>query len=270
MPGLGFALSLARRHGGDVPSPPPPAPPPPPPAFSPADLFASGEAGAWYDPSDLSSMHQDSAGTTAAVLDQPVGRIADKTGNGFHATQATSARRPILRLGGDGRYYLAFDGVDDFLGHSLGLGSGDATFAAAAERTAAGAAQQALFVANDASQPLRPGLYARAAGNDWGCYVDGAWQSAGHDLSIRAVVSSIGRASGDTHDMQTNGGAATSLANSLGAGADRRAIGAGVAAGTTHLMTGRVYGIVAIDRALGASELDDLVQWLAGKAGVAL
>ncbi|MBS0371887.1 MAG: hypothetical protein JSS57_22110 [Proteobacteria bacterium] len=77
-------------------------------------LFASGEKGVWYDPSDLSSMFQDSAGTTPAVVDQAVGYIADKSGNGNHAKQSITASKPILRLSG-GLYYLQFDGVDDFL-----------------------------------------------------------------------------------------------------------------------------------------------------------
>lgn len=43
-------------------------------------LFAAGEQGAWYDPSDLSTMFQDSAGTTPVTADgQPVGLILDKS-----------------------------------------------------------------------------------------------------------------------------------------------------------------------------------------------
>ena len=43
-------------------------------------LFASGEQGAWYDPSDLSTMFQDSTGTTFVTADgQPVGLILDKS-----------------------------------------------------------------------------------------------------------------------------------------------------------------------------------------------
>lgn len=48
--------------------------------FSPLSLFASGEQGAWYDPSDLSTMFQDSAGTTpVTAVGQPVGLILDKS-----------------------------------------------------------------------------------------------------------------------------------------------------------------------------------------------
>ena len=79
-------------------------------------LFANGEQGAWYDPSDLSTMFQDSAGTTpVTAVGQSVGRILDKSGRGNHATQATAASRPVLQQDGNGKYYLAFDGVNDFL-----------------------------------------------------------------------------------------------------------------------------------------------------------
>jgi hypothetical protein len=65
--------------------------------FSPASLFAAGEQGAWYDPSDFTTMFQDSAGTTpVTAVEQPVGRILDKSGRGNHATQSTSASRPVL------------------------------------------------------------------------------------------------------------------------------------------------------------------------------
>lgn len=45
-----------------------------------AGLFASGEQGAWYDPSDLSTLYQDAAGTTpVTAVEQPVGLILDKS-----------------------------------------------------------------------------------------------------------------------------------------------------------------------------------------------
>lgn len=62
----------------------------------PQSLFANGEQGAWYDPSDLSSMFQDAAGTTPAQLEQPVGLLLDKSGRGNHASQTTLAARPVL------------------------------------------------------------------------------------------------------------------------------------------------------------------------------
>lgn len=66
-------------------------------AFTPAALFASGEQGVWYDPSDFSTLFQDSAGTTpVTAVEQPVGLMLDLSGRGNHATQATPGARPTL------------------------------------------------------------------------------------------------------------------------------------------------------------------------------
>ena len=81
-----------------------------------ASLFASGEQGVWYDPSDFSTMFQDAAGTTpVTAVGQPVGRILDKSGRGNHATQTTATSRPVLQQDASGRYYLSFDGTDDWM-----------------------------------------------------------------------------------------------------------------------------------------------------------
>lgn len=66
--------------------------------FSPARLFVAGQVGAWYDPSDLTTLFQDAAGTTPVIaVEQPVGLMLDKSGRGNHASQSTSAARPTLR-----------------------------------------------------------------------------------------------------------------------------------------------------------------------------
>jgi hypothetical protein len=46
---------------------------------SPRSLFVNGEQGAWFDASDMSTMYQDSAGTTpVTAVGQPVGLMLDK------------------------------------------------------------------------------------------------------------------------------------------------------------------------------------------------
>jgi hypothetical protein len=46
--------------------------------FNPASLFAAGEQGWWYDPSNMSTLFQDSAGTTpVTAMEQPVGLQLD-------------------------------------------------------------------------------------------------------------------------------------------------------------------------------------------------
>lgn len=59
--------------------------------------IVSENNGAWFDPSDLSTLYQDAAGTTpVTAVEQPVGKIIDKSGNGNHATQSVTASRPVL------------------------------------------------------------------------------------------------------------------------------------------------------------------------------
>ena len=53
--------------------------------------------GAWFDPSDMTTLYQDAAGTIpVTVVEQPVGKILDKSGKGNHATQSITASRPTL------------------------------------------------------------------------------------------------------------------------------------------------------------------------------
>ena len=48
--------------------------------FDPASWFAAGEQGAWYDPSDFTTLFQDSAGTIpVTAVEQPVGLMLDKS-----------------------------------------------------------------------------------------------------------------------------------------------------------------------------------------------
>jgi len=78
---------------------------------SPSALFAGGTEGVWYGPSDLSTLFQDSAGTTpVTTAGQPVGRMLDKSGRANHATQPTAAARPIYQTAPD---RVTIDGVDD-------------------------------------------------------------------------------------------------------------------------------------------------------------
>jgi hypothetical protein len=68
-----------------------------PAAFTPATLFGTSDQGVWYDPSDFSTLFQDSAGTTpVTALEQPVGLMLDKSGRGNHATQPTATSRPVV------------------------------------------------------------------------------------------------------------------------------------------------------------------------------
>ncbi|HEV2746546.1 MAG TPA: hypothetical protein VGW34_04515 [Allosphingosinicella sp.] len=100
MSALGIALDLALRRRGA--------------AFDPVQLFPGGTLGALYDPAP-GQVWQDAAGTLPAAVGDPVGLLADRSGNGNHAVQASAAARPVLRQDSNGRHYLECDGIDDFL-----------------------------------------------------------------------------------------------------------------------------------------------------------
>ena len=79
--------------------------------FSIESLYLNGEQGVWLEPSDISTMFQDVAGTVPVTKDgSPVSLIRDKSGNGNHAVQSVSAARPVYK---DNPARLSLDKVDD-------------------------------------------------------------------------------------------------------------------------------------------------------------
>jgi len=82
--------------------------------WTPRILFAAGEQGGWYDPSDISTLWQDNARTTpVTAIGQTVGAIDDKSGRGNHLLQATSSLRPAYQQDASGRFFLDPDGSGD-------------------------------------------------------------------------------------------------------------------------------------------------------------
>lgn len=67
-------------------------------AWSPASLFRAGEQGGWYDPSDLTTLFQDSFGTTPVTASgQPVGLALDKRLWGDKTLAQVLAGQPELK-----------------------------------------------------------------------------------------------------------------------------------------------------------------------------
>ena len=86
--------------------------------------FLDENADAIYDPTDVSTLYEDSAGTTPASVGSPVGRMEDISGGGHHATQSTTADKPTFREDVNGRLYLEYA-----LGDSLDTGIENADIA---------------------------------------------------------------------------------------------------------------------------------------------
>ena len=85
--GLGVSKVATKGVGGDVPAG----------AFNPASLFASNENGYFYNINDLSTVYEDTAGTTLqATAGGRVGKILDKSGNNKHAVAISDIARGYL------------------------------------------------------------------------------------------------------------------------------------------------------------------------------
>lgn len=87
--------------------------------FAPSDI--SGLI-SWHDASDISTLWQDSARSTAVASDgDPVGAWDDKSGGGNHVLQATTAKKPAYKTGiQNGLPVLRFDGDDALVLGGLG------------------------------------------------------------------------------------------------------------------------------------------------------
>jgi len=247
----------AMRSGGAVP-------------FSIADLFASSEQGAWYDPSDLSTLFQDSAGTTPVTASgQPVGKMLDKSGNGNHATQAIYAKRPIYTEG-SGLAWLAFDGVDDAMGGpGLGVTSSALTTLYSATQSGGGAVDLIFGVENTANnrfQNFTDSSGARRTGIKGGG--ESAYPTYG-DSSVNQIAGAVWNGSNVQNYIN---GAASGATSSFSGSIDLTdgTVYIGKSPSFSNRFTGIFRGGLLINRELSAEEVINFSAYLAAKSGVTL
>lgn len=238
-----------------------------PAAFTPADLFASGEAGAWYDPSDLSTLWQDTAGTTAVTADgQSVARIDDKSGNGNNLTQATASKRPVYKTAG-GLHWLLTDGVDDVIAGSPGAFTSQSILCAAKSEHTTGNTRRFWGRAATSQQA---GIFDNSGA--WGYFSTeaGTVAALGGDCRTTAGVVSITSSGAANAIPYVNGVAGSTFDphDSLTSGTEY-ALGAGDSAGNQSINS-KQYGFIGINRVLSSAERQDAENWLAGKAGITL
>lgn len=197
--------------------------------FTPASLFSASQQGVWYDPTDLSTMFQDAAGTTpVTALNDPVGLILDKSGNGKHASQSTSGSRPTYAADANGKVGLKFDGVDDYLvTSSIDFSASDKMFVCAGVRKLSSAS---IGLVAELSQvaSLNGAFYLVAPRNaGTGNY---GWRSSGtkdrdatspdsYPIPISNVLTGIGDISGDVARLRVNGSQVAENTDDQGTGA---------------------------------------------------
>ena len=256
-------------------------------AFSPASLFSGGEQGAWYDFSDLSTLFQDSAGTTPVTADgQSIGKVLDKSGRGNHLIQATGSLKPIYKTSG-GLHWAEFDGVDD----------GWAT-AAAVNMAASATASTFLGIKSGSNAvsgiPMELGL-GGAANSLWqhvpappfeyqwtisGSSANTGWtvNDAAYDAPKSAVIAcnyNVLGADRNTQVIPRVNGITPPIA---GAGAGTTGTGfvnthtlfIGRRAAVNNPFTGNMHQIILLNRTTTAGEITNTETYIATKSGVTL
>lgn len=265
--------------------PPTPTPTPTDPDQVIVDLFALGEQGFWYDPSDESTVFQDVAGTIpVTALGQTVARINDKSGRGNHLTQATAASRPTWQLDANGKFYLAFDGVDDFmLTAAMTLtGLSQIAFALGVHKVSdaargvfmelgAGAAAAGTFVCDYRTLSGTPNSYGLACTGSTTAFSRKI--ASPHVAPITNVVS--GRVNVNTSgleavdDIRINGvapGAPSTTSNAVGpATFGNLALYVGMRGGTSLPLNGRIYQMVGRFADTDLVTLGEVETWVNGK-----
>jgi hypothetical protein len=238
-------------------------------SFSIASLFAAGEQGGWYDPSDLSTLFSDSAGTTPAVVDGPVGKMLDKSGRGNHATQATTAAKPYLRSSG-GLYWLEYDGVDDWM--TVAFAAVPSAELAVVAGRATSVAVDSGFYGNLNSSALAGFQIHLATSTAEVRTGSGAALSSASAGTVTAGVNFVlaGYAGSGSQTARRNGVAGTSVSATRAAGAVGYALGRRSAAQASEYLGGRIYGLVSLHRAATGSEIANIERTLAAKSGVTL
>jgi hypothetical protein len=258
---LGINISVSRQNGG----------------FGPASLFSAGQIGGWYDPSDRNTLFQDSAGTTpVTAAGQPVGRILDKSGRGNHATQTTAGSRPLYQIDGNGRPYLSFDGVDDFLVTPTITPGTDKSQVFTGLRKLSDAATGMVvetsnnFNSNAGSVAIQApnGTLPRYSFTSRGTGIATA-TATGFAAPITSVVTGIGEIATDTSILRVNGVQVVSSAVDQGTGnylAYPMYIGR--RAGTLLPFNGYLYGlIVRFGPNLDAGTISATETWMNSKTG---
>lgn len=249
--------------------------------FQPSTLFAIGEQGVWYDPSDLSTMFQDDAGTVpVTAAGQVVGLIHDKSGNGNHGVQITEASKPILRNTG-ALWWLEFDGVDDFLVTAainftatnklsgfFGLRkmSVNPTSVVAELSVSSGANNGtfAVFAPPTTNPTLTFGTRARADAT-----LDNT-SNATFPNPTTAVLSMLIDFAGFTNMLRVNGDQTdvTAVASAVNFG--NFALYVGRRAGATNPFTGLLYGLIVRGAMSSALTVAGAESYMASKSGVIL
>lgn len=232
-------------------------------AFSP--LTISGLWG-WWDASDLTTLFQDSAGSTpVTATSDPVGRLADKSGNGRHFLQAGAGTlKPTYAGTGNG---ITFDGGDYLTIGSLATTFTAQTVIAVFKPTATGAYDRVFTewtVAHDYQNVTDRHIPILRNINNQSF---GSWLTSGLGSTLSTTNSTkylwVSRHTGSALQNRANGVDASSVSHTLNHAPANMRIGASNA--PDSYFTGALYELFVFSTALSTTDRAALETYLNAK-----
>ena len=212
-------------------------------------------------------VRNESAGTTTVTS------ISVREVPGNHATQATTTSRPTLQQDAFGKYYLSFDGVDDYLvTGSINFTATDKMFVAAGVRKLSDAAQGIVAELSIDSGSNNGSFNLGAPGSALQNYAFASTGTAASSVvasslaPITNVLSGLGNISGDSAILRVNGTQAASSTADQGTGNyGNYPMYIGRRGGTTLPFNGRIYSLIVCGKTASASEITSTENWVNSK-----
>lgn len=197
---------------------------------------------------------------------------------GNHATQATTTSRPTLKQDASGKYYLSFDGVDDYLSTgSIDFTATDKVTVLAGVRKLSDAAAGQLFGHGPASGNGKftieaPGRYPFDNFEVWsGGTSFRSTRGYGYAAPISSVVALFADIAKDTLVLRVNGSNVSQNAGDQGTGKyGNYPLYIGRQGGIQSPFNGNLYGLIVRGDQTDDAHLTHAEKYLAYKSGVTL
>ena len=251
----------------------------------PSQLFQNGEKGVWIDPSDLSTLFQDSGGTTpVTAAGQTVALAKDKSGNGKDVT-LTNVK---LDIDSAGNYFLIvnsgtpggstasidFTGTNKMSVFAAVRKLSDSAVAIVCELSANTNSNAGSFYLSAPDNPVAASGYFASAARGTALIAsnqEAITTSSSYAAPITEIISTTHDISGNLSKLWLNRAATTDGTGSKGSGNfGNYPLYLFARGGTTVSFSGRLYGLIVRGAMSSANEIFLAERWLAQKAGVTL
>lgn len=243
--------------------------------FDPVSLFADGSQGFIFDPSDITTLFQDSGGTTPVTAPgQNAVLMRDKSGRGNHATLTNV----VYQVDGTGRPYFEFNGsTSSGVTPSFTPGT-DKVQIFAGVRKLSDAATSVIVESstNSSSNANTVVLFAPVAppANNYGFRTKGSAAPAttttlaNFASPVTNVVTGIGEIATDVTTIRVNGSVAASSSVDQGSGNfGSYAFYIGSRGGSSLFFNGRIYYLCAHFGAVSAAQITQIEAIVNAKTG---